>query len=105
VLTPLGYKRLNDLGDRGSIWGETATEFFGVLTPADGCAACHANGGTVSFVAPSRAAVTALHQAALAAGGKDEGAVGPRAFWPNAYAGYVRDLDGNKLAAYCLKAE
>ena len=34
-----------------------------------------------------------------------QGAVGPRGFWPNAYAGYVRDLDGNKLAAYCRKAE
>jgi hypothetical protein len=40
-----------------------------------------------------------------AAGGKDEGAVGRRGFWPNAYAGYCRDLDGNKLAAYCTKAE
>jgi len=30
---------------------------------------------------------------------------GLRGFWPNAYAGYVRDLDGNKLAAYCRKAE
>jgi hypothetical protein len=37
---------------------------------------------------PSRAAVAAFHKAALAAGGKDEGAVGPRGFWPNAYAGY-----------------
>jgi catechol 2,3-dioxygenase-like lactoylglutathione lyase family enzyme len=104
VLTPLGYKRIKDLGDRGSCWGESREEFF-VLTPADQKAACPANGGTVSFVAPSRAAVAAFHRAALAAGGKDEGAVGPRGFWPNAYAGYCRDLDGNKLAAYCLKAE
>jgi hypothetical protein len=56
-------------------------------------------------VAPSRAAVAAFHRAALAAGGKDEGAVGPRGFWPNAYAGYCRDLDGNKLAAYCTNPE
>jgi catechol 2,3-dioxygenase-like lactoylglutathione lyase family enzyme len=104
VLAPLGLKRLKDLGDRGSIWGQSAEEFF-VLTPADGKPACPANGGTVSFEAPSRAAVAAFHKAALAAGGTDEGAVGPRGFWPNAYAGYVRDLDGNKLAAYCRKAE
>jgi catechol 2,3-dioxygenase-like lactoylglutathione lyase family enzyme len=104
VLTPLGYKRLKDLGDRGSCWGESREEFF-VLTPADGKLASPANGGTVSFVAPSRAAVAAFHRAALAAGGKDEGAVGPRGFWPNAYAGYCRDLDGNKLAAYCTKPE
>ncbi len=67
--------------------------------------ATHANGGTISFTAPSRAAVAAFHQAALAAGGKDEGAVGPRGWKPDAYAGYVRDLDGNKLAAYCFHAE
>lgn len=105
VLAPLGYKRMKDFGDGGSIWGEKADEFFGVLIPADGRAATYANGGTISFVAPSRAAVADFHRAALAAGGKDEGAVGPREFWPNAYAGYVRDLDGNKLAVYCLKAE
>jgi catechol 2,3-dioxygenase-like lactoylglutathione lyase family enzyme len=104
VLAPLGYKRLKDFGDGGSCWGETIEEFM-VLKPADGKPATFANGGTVSFVAPSRAAVAAFHRAALAAGGKDEGAVGPRSFWPNAYAGYVRDLDGNKLAAYCTKPE
>ena len=54
---------------------------------------------------PSRSAVEAFHKAALSAGGTDEGAVGPRGFWPNAYSGYCRDLDGNKLAAYCRKAE
>jgi catechol 2,3-dioxygenase-like lactoylglutathione lyase family enzyme len=104
VLAPLGLKRLKDLGDRGSCWGQSIEEFL-VLTPADGKPACPANGGTVSFEAPSHAAVAAFHKAALAAGGTDEGAVGPRGFWPNAYAGYVRDLDGNKLAAYCRKPE
>jgi catechol 2,3-dioxygenase-like lactoylglutathione lyase family enzyme len=104
VLAPLGYKRLTDLGDNGSIWGESAPEFF-VLRPANGQPATFANGGTVSFAAPSRAAVAAFHEAALAAGGKDEGAVGPRGWAPNAYAAYARDLDGNKIAAYCFKAE
>jgi catechol 2,3-dioxygenase-like lactoylglutathione lyase family enzyme len=104
VLAPLGYKRISDFGDRGSCWGQTIEEFM-VLTPADGKPASPANGGTISFVAPSRAAVTGFHQAALAAGGKDEGAVGPRGFRPHAYAGYVRDLDGNKLAAYCFEPE
>ena len=104
VLAPLGYKRLKDLGDRGSCWGVSTEEFI-VLTPADGKPACAANGGTVSFSAPNRAAVDGFHKAALAAGAKDEGAVGPRGFWPNAYAGYCRDPDGNKLAAYCTKAE
>ena len=104
VLAPLGYKRLKDFGDGGSCWGASSEEFM-VLKPANGQPATHANGGTVSFIAPSRAAVAAFHKAALDLGGKDEGAVGPRGFWPNAYAGYVRDLDGNKLAAYCREPE
>ena len=104
VLAPLGYKRLKDFGDGGSCWGASTEEFM-VLKPANGAPATFANGGTISFEAPSRAAVAAFHKAALAAGGKDEGAVGPRGFWPNTYAGYVRDLDGNKLAAYCRKPE
>jgi catechol 2,3-dioxygenase-like lactoylglutathione lyase family enzyme len=104
VLGALGHKRLTDLGDNGSIWGESAPEFF-VLKPANGQPASFANGGTVSFIAPSRAAVANFHKEALALGGKDEGAVGPRGWAPNAYAGYVRDLDGNKICAYCFKAE
>ena len=104
VLGTIGYKRLTDLGDNGSIWGEAAPEFF-VLKPANGQPASFANGGTVSFTAPNRAAVAAFHKAALAAGGKDEGPVGPRNWAPNAYAAYARDLDGNKIAVYCFKAE
>jgi catechol 2,3-dioxygenase-like lactoylglutathione lyase family enzyme len=104
ALAPLGFKRLMELGENGSGWGESAAEFF-VLKPANGQPATHANGGTVSFAAPNRAAVAGFHRAALAAGAKDEGAVGPRGFAPHAYAGYVRDLDGNKLACYCFKPE
>ena len=104
VLGTLGYKRLNDLGENGSIWGESAPEFF-VLKPANGQPASVANGGTISFAAPSRAAVAGFHKAALELGGKDEGAVGPRSWHPHAYGAYVRDLDGNKLATYCLKPE
>ena len=104
ALAPLGFKRLMELGDNGSGWGESAPEFF-VLKPANGQPATIANGGTISFAAPNRGAVAGFHRAALAAGGKDEGAVGPRGFAPNAYAGYVRDLDGNKLACYCFKPE
>src|SRR5438046_10150987 len=62
VLAPLGYKRIKDLGDRGSCWGQSSEEFI-VLTPADGKPASPANGGRASFEAPSRAAVGASHPA------------------------------------------
>jgi catechol 2,3-dioxygenase-like lactoylglutathione lyase family enzyme len=104
VLSTLGLKRVADLGDNGSIWGEDEPSFF-VLKPANGQPASVGNGVTLSFKAPNRDAVAAFHQAALAAGGQDEGAVGPRGWAPNAYAAYARDLDGNKLAVYCFSPE
>lgn len=102
VLAQLGHKRIADLGENGSIWGESAPSFF-VLKPANGAPASVGNGVTVSFEAPDRAAIDAFHASALAAGGIDEGAPGPRDWAPNAYAAYARDPDGNKLAVYCFK--
>ena len=102
VLGTLGLKRIADLDENGSIWGENAPSFF-VLKPANGQPASVGNGVTVSFEAPNRAAIDAFHAAALAAGCSDEGAPGTRDWAPNAYAAYTRDLDGNKLAVYCFK--
>ncbi|QAY85694.1 VOC family protein [Pseudomonas arsenicoxydans] len=102
VLAQLGHKRIADLGENGSIWGESAPSFF-VLKPANGAPASVGNGVTVSFEAPDRAAIDAFHASALAAGGINEGAPGPRDWAPYAYAAYARDLDGNKLAVYCFK--
>ena len=58
----------------------------------------HGNGWMAAFTAPSRAAVNEAHAAALAHGGTDEGAPGPRPHYAdNYYGAYVRDPDGNKL--------
>lgn len=103
VLATLGHKRITDLGENGSIWGKNAPSFF-VLKPANGEPATVSNGVTVSFEAPSRAAIDAFHAAAMAAGGQDEGTPGTRDWAENAYAAYARDPDGNKLAVYCFKA-
>lgn len=104
VLGEIGLKRIADLGENGSIWGQDAPSFF-VLKPANGQRATVGNGVTVSFEAPNRASIDAFHSTALLAGAKDEGAAGTREWAPNAYAAYVRDLDGNKLAVYCFKPE
>ena len=75
---------------------------FGVGAPANGEPACHANGGTIGFAAANQEQVDAWHAAALANGGSDEGAPGPRPGAPgNAYGAYARDPDGNKLCAFC----
>jgi catechol 2,3-dioxygenase-like lactoylglutathione lyase family enzyme len=104
ALTPLGIIRLGDFLDQGLAYGIRAAEFL-VLRPVDGTPANPGNGATIGFKAPSRAAVDAFHMAGLAAGGTDEGLPGPRGAVPNAYGAYLRDPDGNKICAYCFKAE
>jgi predicted lactoylglutathione lyase len=44
-----------------------------------------------------------FHSAGIAAGGKSEGAPGPRDAIPKSYAAYLRDPTGNKLVAWCVK--
>lgn len=100
VLATLGIKRVMNL-ERASLWGTEGPEFM-VTIPGNGEPATHANGGTISFAAPSRDAVHAFHKKALEMGAKDEGVPGPRAFTPTAYAAYIRDPDGNKLCTYCF---
>ncbi|TXD98449.1 VOC family protein [Psychrobacter frigidicola] len=102
VLDTLGLKRVADLGDNGAIWGKDSPSFF-VMKPVNGEPATVGNGVTVSFDAASRAVVDAFHAAGLSAGGEDAGLPGTRDWAPNAYAAYIRDLDGNKLTAYCFK--
>ena len=76
---------------------------LGVIKPFDGNPATVGNGTMVSLVVDSNEKVDAVHRKALELGGKDEGAPGPRGT-PGFYAGYFRDLDGNKLNCYCWKA-
>ena len=104
VLAALGWTRIADLGENGSIWGDGKPSFF-ALKPANGKPATVGNGVTVSFEAPNRAAVKLFHEAALALGSPNEGDVGTRNWAPNAFAAYTRDPDGNKLAVYSFTEE
>ena len=101
ALGALGVKNLGQLSSTATLYGVNAPEFL-VGKPGNGLPSTYANGGTIGFTAPSRAAVRDFHAAGLANGGKDEGAPGPRAFTPTAYAAYLRDPDGNKICAYCF---
>lgn len=54
----------------------------------------------VAFEAESRAQVDAFYKAAIGAGGKDNGAPGPRPHYgPNYYAAFVYDPDGANIEA------
>ena len=63
-------------------------------------------GTHVAFAVASRAEVDAFHAAALAAGGRDNGAPGLRPHYhPNYYAAFVRDPDGHNIEAVCHRPE
>ena len=58
------------------------------------------NGVMVAIRARSKEEVDAIYNKALELGGTDEGAPGPRS--DGFYAGYFRDLEGNKLNAFFM---
>lgn len=96
----VGIQQLGKFG-RGVAWGTTWDKpCFAVMTPHDGQAATVGNGTMVALVYREPAQVNALHAKALALGGKDEGASGDRG--GGFYGAYFRDLDGNKLCAFCM---
>src|SRR3546814_8721352 len=83
--------------ERGILWGTGPNAAsLGVLKPFDGQPAAPGNGPMVALAADSRATVDRVYQRALELGATDEGPAGPRG--DSFYAGYFRDLDGNKLA-------
>ena len=53
----------------------------------------------LAFQAQSRSMVESFHRAALANGGKDNGAPGERTYHPGYYAAFVLDPDGNNIEA------
>lgn len=81
-------------GKPGGAAGIAATK------PFDGNAASVGNGVMVALEARDNAQVDRLHAIALANGGTDEGAPGPRG--EGFYAAYFRDPDGNKLNAFVM---
>jgi catechol 2,3-dioxygenase-like lactoylglutathione lyase family enzyme len=58
----------------------------------------------LAILAADRATVRRFHEAALAAGGRDHGAPGPRPqYSPTYYGAFVLDPDGYNLEAVCFK--
>jgi len=100
LLAEIGAKRMWETG-RGIAWGVAREKpSLAVMKPYDGKAASVGNGVMVALGADSREQVDRVHRKALELGAKDEGAVGPRG--KGFYAGYFRDLDGNKLNVFCM---
>ena len=73
---------------------------FSIAKPYDGAAATVGNGVMIAIAMDSPEKVDAFYAKALELGGTDEGAPGERS--DSFYAGYFRDLDGNKGNAFCF---
>ena len=95
VLATLGGKRIMDFGQAVGYGTDFPDFWVGRQRTGDGFRESH-----LAFRAPSREAVTAFFEAALAAGA--EALHEPR-LWPEYHAGYfgafVRDPDGNNVEA------
>lgn len=97
----MGVGRMMDF-DQFIAWGEPGGKPGVALTkPFDERPATVGNGTMVAFEASGPEQVDRLHEIALANGGSDEGAPGPRGE-DGFYAAYFRDPDGNKLNAFCM---
>lgn len=94
ALFPLGYRMLMEYGISGAGFGHAGKPDFWIKQGATG-AAVH-----VAFASPDRAAVDAFHDAAVAAGGHDNGKPGLRPeYHPTYYGAFVLDPDGNNIEA------
>jgi catechol 2,3-dioxygenase-like lactoylglutathione lyase family enzyme len=99
ALAPLGISVLMDGGHFVGFGKDRKPQFW--LNPGKPSGPVH-----VAFVAANRADVRAFYEAALAAGGKDNGAPGLRPqYHANYYGAFVFDPDGNNAEAVCHLAE
>jgi predicted lactoylglutathione lyase len=100
LLGELGATRLMDT-EAFIVWANPAgLPGLSITKPFDENAATNGNGVMVALAMESKEDVDRLHRKALELGAQDEGAPGPRG--DTFYAGYFRDLDGNKLNAYFM---
>jgi catechol 2,3-dioxygenase-like lactoylglutathione lyase family enzyme len=94
VRKTFGNERMQGYGVKGQ------SGSLAICKPYDEGKATHGNGEMVALVAPSRDVVNKIHAAALAAGGRDEGAPGIRT--GTFYGAYFRDPDGNKICVFTM---
>lgn len=101
VLKALGYKRVMDYSPGAIAYGESKDKpEFWIGLPHDQAIPSGGNGTHVAFAARSKGAVNKFHEAALKAGGSNNGEPGPRPdYGPAYYGAFIYDLDGNKIEA------
>jgi len=100
ALAPLGYVQLHEYPGVAAFGADGIPDFWIVEQE-------NANGTLhVALRARARQAVHDFHREALAAGGKDNGAPGPRPHYtPTCYAAFVFDPDGHNVEVVTHEAE
>jgi catechol 2,3-dioxygenase-like lactoylglutathione lyase family enzyme len=101
ALAPLGYSVRTEYAGSFVGFGDEARPTFWL-----GVGAAPRTGTHVAFEAPDRATVGRFHAAAIAAGGRDNGAPGLRPHYhPNYYGAFVLDPDGHNIEVVCHQSE
>lgn len=102
ALQPLGIKVQREFpGQNGGVaaFGRSRPEFW--IAGGQPTSPFH-----IAFAATNRAEVDAFYAAAMAAGGRDNGAPGLRPqYHPNYYGAFVFDPDGHNVEAVCHAPE
>jgi catechol 2,3-dioxygenase-like lactoylglutathione lyase family enzyme len=100
ALSPLGYELLMEHRISGAGFGQAGKPDFWIKQGVPG-SAVH-----IAFAGPDRPTVDAFHDAAIAAGGRDNGRPGLRPEYHSTYYGaFVLDPDGNNIEAVCHRPE
>jgi catechol 2,3-dioxygenase-like lactoylglutathione lyase family enzyme len=100
ALRALGITRLYAEGATFAGYGVGRKAFFWIGRRDQVITGVH-----VAFAAADRAAVDAFYRAALAGGGRDNGAPGLRRHYhPDYYGAFVLDFDGHNIEAVCRAA-
>lgn len=101
ALRPLGIARLYGDGDRFAGYGVNPKAFFWIGNRTNPQSGSH-----IAFAANDRATVDRFYEAAIAAGGKDNGRPGIREHYgPDYYGAFVFDPDGHNIEAVCRLPE
>jgi predicted lactoylglutathione lyase len=99
ALAPLGYQAIMEFEDAVGFGRDGKPDFW--IGENKARASTH-----VAFSASKRRTVDDFYKAAIAAGGRDNGAPGLRPqYHPNYYGAFVLDPDGNNIEAVCHERE
>ena len=103
TLATLGLEIVMDKGFAVAFGNGSGRQWLWISEPIDKKAVVIANNGAhFALIADSRSTVRAFHAAAMANGGREDGAPGLRPEYSDTYYGaFVLDPDGHKIEAVC----